>query len=283
MILDGSALAKKMKAALMPRVRAVMRRRGQAPGLLILGGAGDAAAAAYRNSQLKACHDLEIRAVHVEVRPASTETYIEALKRHKNYDAVIVDMPLPKGVDAAALLEALPASRDAEGVTPAAYGRLLQAKSLQEIESRKLIAPCTAAAILELLKASGVKPAGKTAVVLGRSNIVGKPAAHLLSCLDMTVTLCHSKTRNLRQLVTKADVVVAAVGKARFVKPGWIKRGAVVLDAGINAGPGGKLLGDVDGGAAERAGWFTPVPGGVGPVTTAMLLSNVVTLAENNG
>ena len=205
---------------------------------------------------------------------------LRVIDEKDDFDGVLLDLPLPVLTSMICLPACRP--RDAEGVSHVNFGRLFQAKTFSEIASAGLMAPCTALAVVELLRSSGVPLAGKTAVVLGRSNIVGKPAAHLLTCLDMTVTLCHSKTPDLARKAAQADVLVSAMGKARLVKADWIKSGAVVIDAGINA-LDGKLCGDVDPKAVERAGYMTPVPGGVGPVTTAMLLANVVSLAERRG
>lgn len=274
-LLDGKKLAKTITESLRERVEAVRKRRGRAPGLLIVGG-GDAAADSYAGQQIKACKALGL-AVQ-ETRALDAFSIVSELDR-RGLDAFLLQQPLPESVDSETLLAALPPSRDAEGATPFNFGKLFEMKRYDEVFARKLVAPCTALAIAELLRATNLPLAGKTAVVLGRSNIVGKPAAHLLSCLDLTVTLCHSKTRDLAALVSKADVVVAAIGKAKLVKADWIKEGAVVLDAGTNQ-EGKGFVGDVDPAAAERAAFYTPVPGGVGPVTTAMLLANTVALAE---
>ncbi|MDE2039997.1 MAG: bifunctional 5,10-methylenetetrahydrofolate dehydrogenase/5,10-methenyltetrahydrofolate cyclohydrolase [Elusimicrobia bacterium] len=279
-LLDGRALAAQIVAGLKPRIEALKKTRGRAPGLLIIASdLGERPAKAYRRAQLAACTAAGIHARLEESRWADASAVLAVVEGAADCDGVILDLPLPGGVDAEELLRRLPAGRDAEGVTPANYGRLFQSKSFNDIAKRRLTAPCTALAIAELAISSGTPLSGKTAVVLGRSGIVGRPAAHLLSCLDATVTLCHSKTPALDRIAAAADIVVAAVGRPGLVKPGWIKPGAVVIDAGVNA-VDGRLVGDVDPACAERAGWLTPVPGGVGPVTNAMLLANTVALAE---
>lgn len=279
--LDGKALAATIKKGLGPRIAAVAARRGRAPGLLVVASGHDRASSAYFRSQQKACVDRGLRWDIIESEWGSARELLDAVAERAEFDAVILDRPLPPSVHLGRLFDGLPPSRDAEGVTADSLGRLYACRTYAEFEASRLAAPCTAVAIAELLRSAKVRLPGMTAVVLGRSNIVGKPAAHLLSCLDLTVTLCHSKSDDLPGIVSRADVVVAAMGKARFVKPDWLKPGAIVLDAGINA-DGDGLVGDVEPAAYERASLYTPVPGGVGPVTTAVLLANTVALAERN-
>jgi methylenetetrahydrofolate dehydrogenase (NADP+)/methenyltetrahydrofolate cyclohydrolase len=281
-LLDGKKLAQAIAASLAPRVAAVKAARGAPPTLAIVAAQSEERdAVSYRKAQQKACESAGLGCV-VLARPwTSAAEVLAALHEERGADAVIIDRPLPPAVDLEDLYDALPPSRDAEGAAPASLGKLFALKHYDDLRAQRLPAPCTALAIAELLRSTHAPLAGKTAVVLGRSNIVGKPAAHLLSCLDLTVTLCHSRTRELPRLVEQADVVVAALGRAGAVKASWIKPGAIVIDAGINA-DGGKLVGDVEPAAAERAGHYTPVPGGVGPVTTAMLLANTVALAERS-
>jgi methylenetetrahydrofolate dehydrogenase (NADP+) / methenyltetrahydrofolate cyclohydrolase len=184
-------------------------------------------------------------------------------------DGILVQMPLPKHIDADAIVGAIPPSKDVDGLHPESLGRLAQ--------GRPSFVPCTPKGCMRLLADAGIDPRGKQAVVLGRSMLVGKPMALLLANADATVTMCHSKTRDLEAQVAAADIVVAAVGKPEMVKGAWIKPGAVVLDVGINRVGEKKLVGDVEFEAArERASWITPVPGGVGPMTIAMLLANTV-------
>lgn len=283
-LLDGKALAKKIRLSLLPRLEKLKKARGRAPALAIVSGPADPAAQAYARAKLKAFKESGLKAkVHSLSAWAGLNEalkLIKALARDAGVDAITVDLPLPKQMKPSALFEALPESKDAEGVTPGNFGRLFQAKTFEEIESGGLIVPCTARAVAELLRETRAPLAGKTAVVLGRSNILGKPAAHLLSALNLTVTVCHSRTQDLEGEVRRADVVVAAMGKARLIKGSWIKKDAIVIDAGINQ-DGKTLCGDVEFEEARKtAAYITPVPGGVGPVTTAMLLANTVLLAE---
>lgn len=279
--LDGKALAARLKKELAPRVQRLTEQRGRAPGLLVVASGQERASSAYFKSQKRACEAAGLRWDIVEKPWRSAPEILEAVKARPDFDAVIFDRPLPDAVSLGELFDGLPAAQDAEGVTADSLGRLYAARSYTQFAASRQPAPCTAVAIAELLRSSGVPLEGKSAVVLGRSNIVGKPAAHLLSCLDLTVTLCHSRTTDLPAHVRRADVVVAALGKPRFVQRDWIKPGAIVLDAGINA-DGAGLVGDCDPAAYEAASLYTPVPGGVGPVTTAVLLANTVALAERS-
>jgi methylenetetrahydrofolate dehydrogenase (NADP+)/methenyltetrahydrofolate cyclohydrolase len=280
-ILDGKRLAAAIKESLAPRIAAVKAHRGREPGLLVIASGHERASSAYFKSQKKACESIGMRWELVERDWNSAGEIIKAVAERDDFDAVILDRPLPDAVHLGELFDALAPARDAEGVTAESLGRLYACRNYAEFVESKVAAPCTAVAVAELLRSAQVPLAGKTAVVLGRSNIVGKPAAHLLSCLDLTVTLCHSKTADIASHVRAADVVVAAIGKPRFVKAEWLRPGAIVLDAGINA-EGAGLVGDCDPAAYEKASLYTPVPGGVGPVTTAVLLANAAALAEKS-
>jgi methylenetetrahydrofolate dehydrogenase (NADP+)/methenyltetrahydrofolate cyclohydrolase len=188
-------------------------------------------------------------------------------------DGILVQLPLPKHIDTDAVIEAIRPDKDADGLHPENLGRVAQ--------GRPRFAACTPSGCMRLLAEAGVELAGARAVVIGRSVLVGKPIALLLSNANATVTLCHSRTRDLAAEVAAADVVVAAIGKAEFVRGAWIKPGAAVIDVGINRGADGKLIGDVEyAAAAERASVITPVPGGVGPMTRAYLLENTVKACE---
>ena len=278
-ILDGKALSLRLLAEARRRSAAVSRRRSRAPRLAIVA-AADAAAGSYLKATLKACAAAGVEVVVHRLSPgprAKTLGLLADLASDASADALILETPYPRGVTAADAAAAVPADKDAEGVTPAAYGRLFLAKSWKETEG--LVIPCTALALARLALASGAPLAGRRAVVVGRSATVGRPAAHLLSTLDMTVTLAHSRTKGLAKLCREADVLVLAAGAPGLVKASWIKRGALVLDAGVNV-VRGHLVGDAAHGAASRAGKITPVPGGVGPVTTACAVLNAVLLAE---
>lgn len=297
-ILDGESLAKRLVVQLAPRVAAVTGERGTAPLLAIVSIGGNGAAALYLRKKLDACREAGIE-TSVQALPASVSE-AEALKvigdlaRNSDVDGIILDTPLPRQLSLARLLDAVPPAKDVEGVTPGSFGRLFSCKSLAELDASGALIPPTPHAILRLLAETrapkldaaetrrALEEAGRgaEAVVVGRSTIVGRPAAHLLSCAGATVTLCHSGTKNLKAHLKRADVVVTAVGSPGLVKGPDLKPGAVVLDAGIGY-EGKKVRGDVDDESAKIvAGFLAPVPGGVGPVTVAMLLANIVTTAE---
>jgi len=277
-LLDGRALAAGLLAQARRLSRGVRRARGRGPRLALVVAGGEAAAS-YLKAKLRACAAAEVEASVHRLSPgprAKTLGLLADLASDAGVDALIVDTPYPRGLSGADVAAAIPPGKDAEGVTPEIYGRLFLAKSWDE--AARLIAPCTALALARLVLAAKVPLAGRRALVLGRSTTVGRPAAHLLSTLDLTVTLAHSRSRNLAALCREADVLVAAAGIRGFVKASWIKRGALVLDAGIHAA-GGRVAGDVAPGAERRAGVLTPVPGGVGPVTTAAAVLQAVRLA----
>jgi methylenetetrahydrofolate dehydrogenase (NADP+)/methenyltetrahydrofolate cyclohydrolase len=277
--LDGRKISARLLAEARRRAGAVARKRGRAPRLAIVA-SGDAAAGSYLKAKLKACADAGVDAVVHRLSPgprAKTLGLLADLAADASADALIIETPYPRGVTQADAAAAIPAEKDAEGVTPAAYGRLFLAKTWKETSI--LVVPCTALALARLALAAGAPLAGRRAVVVGRSATVGRPAAHLLSTLDMTVTLAHSRTRGLAALCREADVLVLAAGSPGLVKASWVKRGAVVLDAGVSM-VRGRLKGDAAPSVASRAGFLTPVPGGVGPVTTACAVLNAVLLAE---
>ncbi len=284
-VLDGKALAGEILASLKPRVEIFRKSRGRPPCLVALTHSWSASEFSYLRSRRRAAAECGIAfsQSHLSMRLEDAPTLKEALtvvghfSRDAAVDAVIIEAPLPAGWGTA-VLEALDPASDAEGVTPENFGRLMQAKTYDEALDG--VVPCTALAVSVLIQHAAVDPGGRRAVVIGRSTILGRPAAHLLTAMDATVTLCHSKTPDLAALIGESDIVVAALGKPRFIRGDWIKAGAIVIDAGINAVDGG-ICGDVDfEGASRVASVLSPVPGGVGPVTTAMLMANVVRLAE---
>ncbi len=275
-LLDGKALAKRLLAEARRRSGKVRRSRGRAPVLAIVA-AADASASSYLKAKLRACAEAGVDASVHRLSPGPRAKTLGLLADLcAGADAVIVETPYPRGLTLEDLASALPPAKDAEGITDAAYGRLFAAKSWREAE--RLVAPCTALALARLALASGAKLAGRRAVVVGRSATVGRPAAHLLSTLDMTVTLAHSRTKGLPKLCREADVLVLAAGSPGLVKASWVKRGAVVLDAGVSV-VRGRLAGDAAPGVSARAGALTPVPGGVGPVTTACAVLAAARLA----
>ncbi|MDX6768418.1 MAG: bifunctional 5,10-methylenetetrahydrofolate dehydrogenase/5,10-methenyltetrahydrofolate cyclohydrolase [Elusimicrobiota bacterium] len=278
--LDGRALAARVLAQARRDAAAARLRLGRRPRLAVVAAAG-ADAESYLKAKRRACEAAGVELVVHRLSPGprhKTLGLLAELAGDASVDAVLVETPLPRGLSPADVAAVLPEAKDAEGVTPGRYGRLFLTKTWKEAES--LVAPCTASALARLAAASGVPLAGKRAVVVGRSATVGRPAAHLLSTLDMTVTLAHSRTRGLAALCREADLLVAAAGVPGLIKPSWVKRGAVLLDAGIHL-VRGRLVGDAAPGCAARARRATPVPGGVGPVTTAVLVLQAARLASS--
>jgi len=275
-ILDGKKIAGELGEANAARAEA-LRRAGIEPTLAVLAPEGDPNAAAYARSLAKAGtrRGLVVRTVEL---PAGVdpEGFRKLLKEAEaGAHGVLVLRPLPKGLDPDAVDSLLDPARDVDGVHPVNAGLLAL--------GRPRFVPATARAVHHLLKATGVELVGKRAVIIGRSNIVGKPLFQLLLAEHLTVTVCHSRTVDLPGVAREADVLAVAIGRAHMVTPDYVKPGAVVLDAGYNWNNElGREQGDVHPDVAETAGWFTPVPGGVGPVTTQMLLENALRAAQND-
>ncbi|KAA3607784.1 MAG: bifunctional methylenetetrahydrofolate dehydrogenase/methenyltetrahydrofolate cyclohydrolase FolD [Planctomycetota bacterium] len=271
--LDGKALAATIREGLGQRVKAHTEAGGRAPGLATVLVGDDPASHVYVRSKRRACDAAGMVNVHREL-PADADQaevlkLIEALNQDKTVDGILVQLPLPAGMDENKVLAAVDPNKDVDGFHPVNQGRLLQ--------GQPGLRPCTPVGIMRLLQETGASLKGAHAVVVGRSNIVGKPVALMLLEQHATVTLCHSRTRDLAAEVQRADVVVAAVGVPQLIQGSWIRDGAVVIDVGINRNEEGKLVGDVEfESASARASWITPVPGGVGPMTIAMLLQNTV-------
>ena len=286
-ILDGKAIA----ADLRSRVADVVARRveggGRIPGLATVLVGDDPASHVYVGSKRKACGEAGIRSIHHElpadVPEADLLALVAGLDRDPEVDGILVQMPLPGQIDQDRVLAEISAGKDVDGLTPVNAGHLAQGRigvrealDLEADDPLVGLVPCTPAGVIEILDRSGVELAGAEAVVLGRSILVGRPMASLLVNADATVTVCHSRTRDLAALCRRADVLIAAVGRPEMVAADWIKPGATVIDVGMNRTDAG-LVGDVDfAAAAEVAGRITPVPGGVGPMTIAMLLANTV-------
>lgn len=277
-IISGKELAAQVKRRVAEGVRA-LAAQGATPCLAVVLVGDDAASAVYVRGKERDCAECGIasRVIRLPADTAQDELLrtVQALNADAGVHGVLVQLPLPAQIDERAVLEAIAPEKDVDGFTPVNAGRLLSGQE-------NCFVPCTPAGCMEMLRSAGVPLAGRRAVVLGRSNIVGKPMALLLAAADCTVTLCHSKTQNLAALCREADVLVAAVGKARFVTADMVKPGAAVIDVGINRGQDGKLCGDVDFDAvAAVAGAVTPVPGGVGLMTRAMLMENTLRAARN--
>ena len=300
-VLDGAAVAAEVRESLRPRIEAVRREAGRTPALGVLLAGDDPGSAIYVRNKIKAGEALDM-ATHFRQLPASAAFedalgVVEAFNADDRIDGILVQSPLPDGMGADAeqrIFDAIRADKDVDGFHPLNVGRMVQ--------KRPALAPCTPSGIIALLDRVGVELAGRRAVVIGRSDIVGKPMAMLLLHRNATVTICHSRTVDLPRVASAADVLVAAVGRPAFVDASFVKSGATVIDVGTNTltdrsqvasifGPGSKklaafdrrgrvLAGDVHPEVAAVAGALTPVPGGVGPLTIAMLLSNTVRAAE---
>ncbi len=271
-ILDGKVLAAKLKEDLSKEVSSLKQLHHRVPRIVSISFGQNAASQSYITSQQKTAESLGIHYVLQVLQDSLSQSeavkVIEKINSDNEVQGIIINKPLPASLDFSVLINAIASSKDIEGMNLANLGMLLMNKTY--------LWPCTPAAALSLLKSSGISLEGKTAVVLGRSEIVGKPMALLLLGENMTVTVCHSKTADLQGHLKQADVVIAAVGKPLFVKGDWIKPGAVVVDVGINQ-VDGKIVGDVDfQSVKDKAGYISPVPGGVGPVTSVMLMKNAV-------
>jgi len=274
-ILDGKTLAAAMRADLKQRVAALVQR-GVRPGLAVILAGDDPASRVYVRNKTLAAEQAGVASRLIELPGSVTETQLMARISALNADAavhsILVQLPLPKHIDGARVLEAIDPAKDVDGFHEANLGAL--------VAGRPGVVPCTPAGVMRLIEHARVPLAGRRAVVIGRSNIVGKPLALLLLQKDATVTICHSKSGNLADLTKQADILVGAVGRAKLVTADMVKPGACVIDVGTNRDSAGKLCGDVDFDAVKDvAGCITPVPGGVGPMTVAMLVANTLRAA----
>jgi methylenetetrahydrofolate dehydrogenase (NADP+)/methenyltetrahydrofolate cyclohydrolase len=275
-VLDGKALAQRIRTGLAEEAKN-LGAAGVQPGLAVVLVGEDLASQIYVRSKSKACQDAGFRAFDHHLAADTSEgallDLVERLNADPAVDGILVQLPLPPAIDTRRVLLAIDPDKDVDGFHPNNLGRLLMG------DPRFI--PCTPFGCMKMIAEAGTPVAGAHAVVVGRSNIVGKPVAVLLTAADATVTLCHSKTRDLAAVVRSADILVAAIGRAEMVRGEWIKPGATVIDVGMNRLPSGKLVGDVEyAAAAERAAAITPVPGGVGPMTIAMLLANTLESAK---
>ncbi|MHB1846394.1 MAG: bifunctional methylenetetrahydrofolate dehydrogenase/methenyltetrahydrofolate cyclohydrolase FolD [Deltaproteobacteria bacterium] len=276
-IIDGKAIAQRVRAEVRAGAIALTEERAVSVGLALVRVGEDPASAVYVRSKIKACAEVGFRSIEQQLPQETPEAELLELVAKLNRDpavhGILVQLPLPPHVDADRLLLAVDPAKDVDGFHPLNAGKLAT--------GRPGVRACTPFGILRLLDECRIDLAGRRAVVVGRSNIVGKPMALLLLERHATVTICHSRTRDLEGEIRRADLVVAAIGRPELVKGAWIKEGAVVIDVGMNRLPDGKLVGDVEFQAAlPRASWITPVPGGVGPMTVATLLANTLQAAR---
>jgi len=277
-IIDGKSLAASIRHSVAADVTG-LAAQGRRPGLAVVLAGDDPASRVYVRNKVKACEEIGVRSeLHEYPATVSEQALLERIERLNSDPAVhgiLVQLPLPSGIDSARVLAAVSARKDVDGFHAENLGAL--------VAGAPGFVPCTPSGILRMIEHERVPLAGRHAVVIGRSNIVGKPVALLLLQKDATVTICHSKTPDLGAMTRQADILVAAVGRAHLVTADMVKPGACVIDVGMNRLPDGKLTGDVDyAGVSQVAGWITPVPGGVGPMTIAMLIDNTVRAAQRS-
>jgi methylenetetrahydrofolate dehydrogenase (NADP+)/methenyltetrahydrofolate cyclohydrolase len=275
-IIDGVAIARTMRAQFKIRVE-LLKARGVQPGLAVVLVGSDTASQVYVRNKQKASVDVgmhsEVHRLSAHVDEAVVLKFIEDLNADPKIHGILVQMPLPPQIDEEKVIEIIAPHKDVDAFHPYNLGRVVIGEAIFQ--------PCTPYGVMKMLEHEGIQVAGRHAVVVGRSNIVGKPMALLLINAGATVTVCNSRTTDLGAITRQADILVVAAGKAGLVTGSMVKRGAAVIDVGINGEPGGVLAGDVEFvSVAERAGYITPVPGGVGPMTVAMLLGNTVAAAE---
>ncbi|HJC21819.1 MAG TPA: bifunctional methylenetetrahydrofolate dehydrogenase/methenyltetrahydrofolate cyclohydrolase FolD [Candidatus Butyricicoccus avicola] len=273
-LMDGKALSAKVRGEILEKARA-LTAAGTRPGLAVILVGEDPASQVYVRNKEKACAECGFYSEKY-VLPAETSQQallelVEELGRNPSIHGILCQLPLPAHISEQAVIAAIPPEKDVDAFHPANVGHIM----IGDFD----FLPCTPAGVMELLDAYGIDPKGKRCVVIGRSNIVGKPMAMLLLHRHGTVTICHSRTQGLADICREADILVAAVGRAHFVTPDMVKPGAAVIDVGMNR-VDGKLCGDVDPAAAAVAGYLTPVPGGVGPMTITMLMKNTLRAAE---
>lgn len=275
-LLDGKAVAARVRGEVKVRAAEFARAHGRPPGLAVVKVGSDPASAVYVRNKRLACEEAGIHSFAFDLPGDISRTrlldQIKALNADPAVDGILVQLPLPAGLDANEIMDLVDPAKDVDGFHPYNTGLLAQ--------KRPRLRPCTPYGVIRLAQEYGISLTGLRATVVGASNIVGRPMALELMLAGATVTVCHTRTRDVKAEVERADVVVAAVGRPGMVKGEWIRPGAAVFDVGINRTAAGKLVGDVEyATAAERAGWITPVPGGIGPMTIAMLLSNTLDAA----
>ena len=275
-ILDGRALGAEIKAELRDEVRKYLQERGRPPGLAIVRVGGDAASGMYSKAILRVAEDVGVRASLEELPAQTSADELLAMLQYLNVDeatqGILVEMPLPPHLSQQMVADTVTSEKDIDGISPRSAGNLFL--------GLPSFLPSTAAAVMEILERTSTPLAGKRVVILGRSNVVGKPLSIMLLQKNATVTICHSRTTRLADFTRQADVLVSAAGRANLITAAMVRPGAVVIDVGINALPGGGIVGDVDfASVREVAGALTPTPGGVGPLTNVLLLKQCVQAA----
>lgn len=277
-LIDGKAISASIREGIRDEVSQITACGARAPGLAVVLVGADPASQVYVRNKERSCAEAGFFSEKItpaaDVTQAELEALVDTLNARDDIDGILVQLPLPKHLNADAILDRIDPGKDVDGFHPENIGRLLQ--------KRPTLRPCTPYGVMKMLEHVGIDPTGQRAVIVGASNIVGRPMAMELLLANATVTICNSRTRDVAAEVANADIVVAGVGIPEFVKGDWIKPGATVIDVGINRTDSGKLVGDVEFDVArERAGAITPVPGGVGPMTIAMLLNNTLVAYRN--
>ncbi len=275
-LIDGKEVSAKVKSEVRDET-AKLKEQGITVGLAVVIVGNNAASRVYVNSKKKACEEVGFNSYEYSLDENITQQelldLVDVLNNDDKVNGILVQLPLPKHIDENAIINSISPDKDVDAFHPFNVGKIMIGEFA--------FLPCTPAGVMELIDSTGVDISGKSAVVIGRSNIVGKPMSMLLLHRNATVTICHSKTTNLADVCKTADIIVAAVGRANFVNEDMVKEGAVVIDVGMNRLDNGKLCGDVDFEAvSKKAGYITPVPGGVGPMTIAMLMKNTLTAAK---
>lgn len=278
-LIDGKAHSAAIRAEIKERVTAFKTERGIDVGLAVVLVGNNPASQIYVRNKIKACEETGIKSFAYYLPEDATqkqvEELIEELVENKAIHGILVQLPLPVHLDAQKVLKLIPKAKDVDGFCEENMGSLCMKEDC--------LVACTPNGVMKMLEREGIETKGKNAVVIGRSNIVGKPMAMLLLNADATVTICHSRTQNLKEICANADILVAAIGKAKFVTSDMVKQDAVVIDVGMDRDENGKLCGDVDfEGVKDKCSYITPVPGGVGPMTITMLMYNTITAAERS-
>ncbi len=285
-MLEGKTLSQKILSSLPVRIAGVTARAGRPPLLAIINYFDDSPSGVYVKRKIAACEKLGvgIRVIKPELKEGLPGflNVLARLKDDSGVDAVMIERPLPEGFEVPAMWDAVPEGKDVDALSSVNMGRLFISK-MRDIERADFFTPCTALAVVRLLKHHNIEVAGKKIAVAGRSAVVGRPLAHMLSCMDATVTICHTKTEDISGLFKTSDIIVTAAGKVRWLKAEMVAAEAVIIDVGTNIDGDGRMCGDADyEGLKDKVRAMTPVPGGVGPVTLACLIEAAVKAAENN-